>query len=96
MVSSTHPIHAKARKFINLAVIILLFCLFYLFTAPIQSSIGIPTFGTGKGKIGTARLSDSSRVCCSIDDCTNRTEDYCQSRRFEETEKFPNELTSKT
>ena len=47
-----HPIHAKARRFINFAVIILLFCLFYLFTAPIQSSIGIPTFGTGKVRLG--------------------------------------------
>lgn len=47
-----HPIHAKARRFINIAVIILLFCLFYLFTTPIQSSIGIPIFGTGKVRLG--------------------------------------------
>ncbi len=47
-----HPIHAKARIFINYVVIILLFCLFYLFTTPIQSSIGIPTFGTGKVRLG--------------------------------------------
>jgi len=47
-----HPIHAKARKMINIAVIILLFCLFYLFSTPIQSSMGIPTFGTGKIRLG--------------------------------------------
>ncbi|MGB1474857.1 MAG: hypothetical protein ACPG73_01505 [Candidatus Poseidoniaceae archaeon] len=47
-----HPIHAKARIFINYAVIILLFCLFYLFSTPLQSSIGIPTFGTGKVRLG--------------------------------------------
>ena len=43
-----HPIHAKARKFINFAVVVLLVCLFYLFTTPLQTSLGIPTFGTGK------------------------------------------------
>jgi len=47
-----HPIHAKARKFINLTVVVLLFCLFYLFTTPIQSGFGIPTFGTGKVRLG--------------------------------------------
>lgn len=47
-----HPIHAKARKFINISVVVLLFCLFYLFTAPLQASIGIPTFGTGKVRLG--------------------------------------------
>ena len=47
-----HPIHAKARIFINYVVIILLFCLFYLFSTPLQSSVGIPTFGTGKVRLG--------------------------------------------
>ena len=47
-----NPIHAKARKLINIAVIILLSALFYLFTAPLQSSFGIPTFGTGKIRLG--------------------------------------------
>ena len=47
-----HPIHAKARNFINTVVVILLFCLFYLFTTPVQSSLGIPTFGTGKVRLG--------------------------------------------
>ena len=47
-----HPIHAKARNFINYVVVILLFCLFYLFTTPIQSSLGLPTFGTGKIRLG--------------------------------------------
>ena len=47
-----HPIHAKARNFINVAVMILLACLFYLFTTPLQNSIGIPTFGTGKIRLG--------------------------------------------
>lgn len=47
-----NPIHAKARKFINISVIILMTALFYLFTAPIQSSMGIPTFGTGKIRLG--------------------------------------------
>lgn len=47
-----HPIHAKARVFINYVVIILLFCLFYLFSTPLQSSVGIPTFGTGKVRLG--------------------------------------------
>ena len=47
-----HPIHAKARKFINIAVVVLLFCLFYLFTTPIQSEFGIPTYGTGKVRLG--------------------------------------------
>ena len=47
-----NPIHAKAQNFINLAVMILLFCLLYLFTTPIQSEFGIPTFGTGKVRLG--------------------------------------------
>ena len=47
-----HPIHAGARKFINFTVIILLFCLFYLFSTPLQSSLGIPVFGTGKVRLG--------------------------------------------
>ena len=47
-----HPIHAKARNFINFTVIVLLSCLFYLFTTPIQASLGIPTFGTGKIRLG--------------------------------------------
>ena len=47
-----HPIHAKARIFINYVVVILLFCLFYLFSTPLQSSIGVPTFGTGKVRLG--------------------------------------------
>tara|TARA_B110001452_G_scaffold266713_1_gene274347 strand:+ start:2597 stop:3676 length:1080 start_codon:yes stop_codon:yes gene_type:complete len=47
-----HPIHAKARKFINGVVVVLLFCLFYLFTTPILDSLGIPTFGTGKVRLG--------------------------------------------
>ncbi len=47
-----HPIHAKARKFINQLVIVLLFCLFYLFTTPLQRSWGIPVFGTGKVRLG--------------------------------------------
>lgn len=47
-----HPIHAKVRNYINGVVIILLLCLFYLFTTPIQSSLGITTFGTGKVRFG--------------------------------------------
>ncbi len=47
-----HPIHAKARNFINISVIVLLICLFYLFTAPIQAAFGVPTFGTGKVRLG--------------------------------------------
>ena len=47
-----NPIHAKARKFINYSVVIILVCLFYLFTTPIQESIGIPTIGTGKIRLG--------------------------------------------
>jgi hypothetical protein len=47
-----HPIHAKARRFINIIVVVLLLCLFYLFTTPIQDTIGIPTFGTGKVRLG--------------------------------------------
>ncbi|HIF46280.1 MAG TPA: hypothetical protein EYQ73_05740 [Candidatus Poseidoniales archaeon] len=47
-----NPIHARARTFINYSVVILLLCLFYLFTAPIQESIGIPTIGTGKVRLG--------------------------------------------
>tara|TARA_B100000212_G_scaffold342538_1_gene330406 strand:+ start:3183 stop:4262 length:1080 start_codon:yes stop_codon:yes gene_type:complete len=47
-----HPIHAKARKAISITVIILLSCLFYLFTTPLQTSLGIPTFGTGKIRLG--------------------------------------------
>ena len=47
-----HPIHAKARKVISYTVVLLLSCLFYLFTTPLQSSLGIPTFGTGKIRLG--------------------------------------------
>ena len=47
-----HPIHAKARRFMNIVVIILLACLFYLFTAPIQDSLGLTVFGTGKVRLG--------------------------------------------
>ena len=47
-----HPIHARARKIINFAVVVLLTCLFYLFTAPIQTGLGIPVFGTGKIRLG--------------------------------------------
>lgn len=47
-----HPIHSQARKFINGSVIVLLLCLFYLFTAPLQDSIGIPVFGTGEVRLG--------------------------------------------
>ena len=47
-----HPIHAKARKFINFVVVVLLACLFYLFSTPLQTSLGIPTFGTGKVRLG--------------------------------------------
>ncbi len=47
-----HPIHAKARKFINVIAVVLLVCLFYLFTIPIQDSLGISTFGTGKIRLG--------------------------------------------
>lgn len=47
-----NPIHSKARNFINISVIILMVALFYLFTAPIQNSMGIPTFGTGKIRLG--------------------------------------------
>jgi len=47
-----HPIHAKARRFINGIVVTLLFCLFYLFATPILESFGIPTFGTGKVRLG--------------------------------------------
>ena len=47
-----HPIHAKVRKYINLVVVILLFSLFYLFTTPLQASLGIPTWGTGKVRLG--------------------------------------------
>ena len=47
-----HPIHAKARSFINTIAVILLICLFYLATTPIQQSLGIPTFGTGKVRLG--------------------------------------------
>ena len=47
-----NPIHSKARKFINIAVVIMMTALFYLFTAPLQGSLGIPTFGTGKIRLG--------------------------------------------
>ena len=47
-----HPVHARARNFINRIVVFLLFCLFYLFSTPIQSSLGIPVFGTGKVRLG--------------------------------------------
>ena len=47
-----HPIHAKARKFINFVVLVLLACLFYLFSTPLQTSLVIPTFGTGKVRLG--------------------------------------------
>ena len=47
-----HPIHAKARKFMNVIVLILLLCLFYLFTTPVIDSFGIPTFGTGEVRLG--------------------------------------------
>ena len=47
-----HPIHAKARKFINFAVIVLLVGLFYLFSTPLLSSLGIPVYGTGKIRLG--------------------------------------------
>ena len=47
-----HPIHAKARTFINWIVVFLLICLFYLFTTPLQTSLGIPVFGTGKVRLG--------------------------------------------
>ena len=47
-----HPIHAKVRKYINVLVMVLLFCLFYLFSTPILTSFGIPTWGTGKVRFG--------------------------------------------
>ena len=47
-----NPIHARVRKFMTITVIFLLTCLFYLFTVPIQDSLGIPTFGTGKIRLG--------------------------------------------
>tara|TARA_B100001094_G_scaffold333033_1_gene408025 strand:- start:1240 stop:2319 length:1080 start_codon:yes stop_codon:yes gene_type:complete len=47
-----HPIHAKVRQYINLLVVGLLLSLFYLFTTPIQSSLGIPTWGTGSIRFG--------------------------------------------
>ena len=47
-----HPIHVKARKFINFAVIVLLICLFYLFSTPLLKSMGIPVYGTGKVRVG--------------------------------------------
>ncbi|MDP6869785.1 MAG: hypothetical protein QGI21_03315 [Candidatus Poseidoniaceae archaeon] len=47
-----NPIHAKTRKFMVWTVVVLLTCLFYLFTVPIQDSLGLPTFGTGKIRLG--------------------------------------------
>jgi len=47
-----HPFHGKARYIINITVAILLTCLFYLFTTPVQSALGIPVYGTGKIRLG--------------------------------------------
>ena len=47
-----HPIHSKTRTMVNMAVILLLASLVYLFVSPILSSLGIPTFGTKNIRFG--------------------------------------------
>ena len=47
-----HPIHSKTRFMVNMAVILLLASLVYLFVSPILSSLGIPTFGTKNIRFG--------------------------------------------
>ena len=47
-----HPIHSKTRSMVNMAVILLLASLVYLFVSPILSSLGIPTFGTKNIRFG--------------------------------------------
>ena len=47
-----HPIHSKTRSMVNMAVILLLASLVYLFVSPILSSLGIPTFGTRNIRFG--------------------------------------------
>lgn len=47
-----HPIHSKTRTMVNMAVILLLASLVYLFISPVLSSLGIPTFGTKNIRFG--------------------------------------------
>ena len=47
-----HPIHSKTRSMVNMAVILLLASLVYLFISPVLSSLGIPTFGTKNIRFG--------------------------------------------
>ena len=47
-----HPIHSKTRSMVNMAVILLLVSLVYLFISPVLSSLGIPTFGTKNIRFG--------------------------------------------
>ena len=47
-----HPIHSKTRSLVNMAVILLLASLVYLFISPVLASLGIPTFGTKNIRFG--------------------------------------------
>ena len=47
-----HPIHSLVRRMIKFSVIVLLFCLMYLFIEPILSNYGVPSFGTQTIRFG--------------------------------------------
>jgi len=47
-----HPIHSLVRRMIRFSVIVLLFCLMYLFIEPILSNYGVPSIGTQTIRFG--------------------------------------------